>query len=89
MLEHINIQDPLEMPAIQLFEKMVRNVSFKPLAILEKRSILNAWLRPECNSADGYSTVFKIQMEIPAWKQSKMTSLLSILCIWNLGQLFV
>ena len=53
MLEHINIQDPLEMPAIQLFEKMVRNVSFKPLAILEKRSILNAWLRPECNSADG------------------------------------
>ena len=53
MLEHINIQDPLEMPAIQLFEKMVRNVSFKPLAILEKRSILNARLRPECNSADG------------------------------------
>ena len=42
MLEHINIQDPLEIPAIKLFEKMVRNVSLKPLAILEKRSILNA-----------------------------------------------
>ena len=47
-----------------LCKKIVNNTSLKMLTILAKRLISVPWLGPGRVSADGYITVYKIEMEI-------------------------
>ena len=54
----------LQTSIIVLLAKTVSNINLKTLTILTKRLILVAWLGPGHDSADGYNTVLKIQMEI-------------------------
>ena len=50
------------------------HLGLKPLTILAKRSILDAWLFPKWVSVGGYNTVSKIQTEISPWQQVRMES---------------
>ena len=57
------------------FVKMFSNGYLKPLTILAKTSILDAWLGQECASAGEYNAVLQIQMEMPPREQVKMALL--------------
>ena len=50
------------------------HLGLKPLTILAKRSILDAWLFPKWAYVGGYHTVFKIQTEMSPWQQVRMES---------------
>ena len=52
-----------------ILTKIVNDVNLKPLTILARRLILDAWLSPGRVSADWYITVLKIQTKI--WIQTK------------------
>ena len=54
----------LQTSIIVLLAKTVSNINLKTLTILAKRLILVTWLGPGNDSADGYNTVLKIQMDI-------------------------
>ena len=54
----------LQTSIIVLLAKTVSNINLKTLTILAKRLILVTWLGPGNDSAGGYNTVLKIQMEI-------------------------
>ena len=45
---------------VELFAKIVSNVHSRPLAILLKVSIWDAWVGPECTSAGGYNIALKV-----------------------------
>ena len=45
---------------------------YRLLTVLPKKTLLDAWLAPECPSADGNNTVLKIQTEISPGQQVKM-----------------
>ena len=48
-----------------------------------KSTIWVAWQGPECISAGGYNTAFRIQAEMSLWQQVKME------LFWSLGHLIV
>ena len=57
---------PLQTSTMELSAIIVDSISFKPLAFLAKRSVLDVWLGPGC--ASGYDTVLKTQSGISPWQ---------------------
>ena len=61
-----SIQDPSNTNG-GILAKIVSNIKLKPLATIVKKFILDAWLGPECDSADGCNAVVKIETEPSPW----------------------
>ena len=54
-MKHVIDLGPLQAFTMKRFVKKVINVNLNPSTILAKRSILDAWLDPQCASTAGYN----------------------------------
>lgn len=69
-MKYFNNSGALLISTIEFLAKIVQNSHLEPLAILAKKSILDAWLGPKCaSSVVGYLIVVEIQMKISPRQQ--------------------